>query len=175
MPIYIQFSSNSRALGGGKGRLQRMAYGSKIITPNSLDLSLLQIASESTQPTSHASGGRHHSPIVITKEVDSASPLLWQACHANEALPSLDLTLIRSGASGGTEQVVSTITLTNATISKVNQFRPVLIPPAKKPKHGLPSQQIHTNELEEFQLVFQKITYTNVSGKKSASDDWNNG
>jgi hypothetical protein len=34
------------------------------------------------------------------------------------------------------------------------------------------SMNLHTNELEEFDLVFQKITYTNIFKSKGGTDDW---
>jgi hypothetical protein len=37
---------------------------------------------------------------------------------------------------------------------------------------GTATEQNHTNELEEFSLTFQKITYANVDSSKSATDDW---
>jgi len=172
MAIYIQFSAHGRSFGRGKGKLHGMAYGAKIITPSNLDLSLFQMASDSSQPTGHTSGRRHHNPIVIVKEVDSASPLLWQACCTNEVLQSVDLTLVRSGGTGGHEQVVATIKLTNAEISKVDQYHPHLILPPKKPKHGNSTQHIHTNELEEFSVTFMEVTYTIVMKSKAGSDDW---
>jgi type VI secretion system secreted protein Hcp len=172
MPIYIQFSAKGRSLGRGKGKVHGMSYGSNVITPRNLDSSLFQIASEFSQPKGSSSGGRHHSPIVIVKEVDAASPLLWQALCTNEVFQSADLSFARPSGNGGKEEVVATITLTNAVISQVGQFHPGQFPGPKKPKHGLPSQQIDTNELEEIKFTFQKITYTNVLGKKGASDDW---
>jgi type VI secretion system secreted protein Hcp len=135
-------------------------------------MSLFQIASESAGSTGQSKEGRHHHPIVIVKEVDAASPLLWQACCTNEVLQSVDLTLVRAGGTGGKEQVVSRITLTNAEISKLNQYHPVLIPPPKKPIHGNRIQQIHTNELEEFSMTFMEITYTIVMKSKADADDW---
>jgi type VI secretion system secreted protein Hcp len=43
-------------------------------------------------------GKRTHSPITIVREVDSASPLLWQALCTNEALESVKFTLNKPGS-----------------------------------------------------------------------------
>jgi type VI protein secretion system component Hcp len=57
-------------------------------------------------------------------------------------------------------------TLVNAKILNVTQPAP-----HHTPKHGA-----DTSELEEFDLVFNKITYTNVKhGKKGLSDSWATG
>jgi hypothetical protein len=37
---------------------------------------------------------------------------------------------------------------------------------------GTATEQLHTNELEEFSLTFQRITVTNVISSDSATDDW---
>ncbi len=37
---------------------------------------------------------------------------------------------------------------------------------------GTATEQVHTNELEEFQLTFQKITFTNMGDSTTATDDW---
>jgi len=169
MPIFLEFSSTTRSFGRGKGKVYGMSYGQTTVTPRNLNLSLLQMASDSSSSSSsgQTSGRRHHSPIVIVKEVDSASPLLWQACCTNEVLQSADLNFARPTGNGGKEVVISRITLTNAVISKVQRYTP-LVP--KKP--GSSSGRKDTNELEEIELTFQKIAFSNVKGKKSASDDW---
>jgi type VI secretion system Hcp family effector len=110
------------------------------------------------------SAKRQHSPITIVREVDSASPLLWQGLCTNEALRALDISLVQRPSSGSGEVVVERITLTNAVISKVHRYTPSL---------SEDSVERNTDELEEIQLVFQKIAYTNVEGSTSASDDWN--
>jgi type VI secretion system secreted protein Hcp len=60
-------------------------------------------------------GRRQHSPITIVREVDKASPLLWQALCSNESFESASLQFVRPD-SNGKETVYYTITLTNATI-----------------------------------------------------------
>jgi type VI protein secretion system component Hcp len=72
--------------------------------------------------------------------------------------------------SGGKEVVFSTITLTNASISNYKTFHGSQGPTSNHPRPG--SMNVHTYELEEFDLTFQKITYTNHMGSTSSSDDW---
>jgi len=48
--------------------------------------------------TGKPKGPRTHSPITITREVDSASPLLWQALCTNEALDSVKFTFDNAGS-----------------------------------------------------------------------------
>lgn len=70
------------------------------------------------------SGKRTHKPIVITREVDSASPLLWQALCTNEGFQLATLSFVKP-STGGKETVYQRITLTNGTISKI-EYAPSL-------------------------------------------------
>jgi type VI secretion system secreted protein Hcp len=77
------------------------------------------------------SGKRTHSPITIVREVDSASPLLWQALCTNEVFLNATLSFVKPTPSGK-PPVAHTIELTNGTISKVNQYNPGKIGGGKK-------------------------------------------
>jgi type VI secretion system Hcp family effector len=92
-----------------------------------------------------ATGKRQHSPIVIRKEVDSASPLLWQALCTNEAFQMAKLQFYTSGSSGK-EKVACTVELTNGQIVGIERF------PGLK---GKPS--------EHLSLTFEKITVNGLS------------
>jgi type VI protein secretion system component Hcp len=59
-----------------------------------------------------------------------------------------------------------TITLTNAVVASVQRK------PGQHSSQQLASEHLLTNELEEFQLSFQKIDMTWTSGGISATDDW---
>jgi type VI secretion system Hcp family effector len=62
-----------------------------------------------------SSGGRHHQPIVVTREDDEASPQLYSALWNNEALESVVIEVVDQRPSGH-EIVAETITLTDAQI-----------------------------------------------------------
>jgi type VI secretion system Hcp family effector len=64
------------------------------------------------QPT----GKRTHSPIIIKREVDAASPLLLQCLATNEVFKSVKFTFSRAGARGK-PLVAHTIELISATIT----------------------------------------------------------
>jgi type VI secretion system secreted protein Hcp len=68
-------------------------------------------------------GKRTHSPITITREVDSASPLLWQALCTNEALESVKFTFDKLGSGspghGFTRPRFLSIELKNALIASI--------------------------------------------------------
>jgi type VI secretion system secreted protein Hcp len=64
------------------------------------------------------SGKRQHSPVTITREVDSASPLLFHACVTNESFQSATLAFPKSGVTG-TPVKENTLELTDGYIAKI--------------------------------------------------------
>jgi type VI secretion system secreted protein Hcp len=76
-------------------------------------------------------GKRTHKPITIVREVDSASPLLWQAVSTGDPFVKATLSFPRP-TTNGKPTVAHTIELTNGTISKVNQYNPGGVGDGKK-------------------------------------------
>jgi type VI secretion system secreted protein Hcp len=74
--------------------------------------------------TGSSIGKRTHKPIVIVREVDSASPLLWQALCTNEGFQLATLSFAKPSSSGK-ETVYQRITLTNGTISNIGYAQPL--------------------------------------------------
>jgi len=115
-----------------------------------------------------ASGKRMHKPFVITKQIDKATPMLYQAFVTNETLSEWTLRFFQAstqGAAGGAgvERQHYTVKLTNASISAI-AFR--------MPDNQLPDLA-RLAEHEEIAFVYQKIEWTWVDGAITASDDWN--
>ena len=114
-------------------------------------------------PRDSASGlpsAKKNKPLVITKESDSASPLLLQAHWAGEVLTEVILETRVKG------HVFKRITLTGAVLAGTGRsLRPL------SPEH-VPSQGQKTPFLEEYSFTFDKILVENVAGSTSTSDDW---
>jgi type VI secretion system secreted protein Hcp len=91
-------------------------------------------------------GKRQHKPLVITKSIDKASPLLLRSLFNNENLTSVLIGLLRPGSAGP----VATVKLTNASVSDDVQ-------------HG---------NYETISFTYQKIEWTWVDGGITAEDDW---
>jgi type VI secretion system secreted protein Hcp len=70
-----------------------------------------------------AKSPRTHKPIVITKEIDAASPNLLQALNNNELIQSVVIKLTRR-SSDGKPIVYSIVTLKDAVISKIDTHQP---------------------------------------------------
>jgi type VI secretion system secreted protein Hcp len=92
-------------------------------------------------------GKRQWKPITIVKEIDSASPKLFQAFKQNEFLQ----VKVEFNPNGKTPK---TIELQGASIANLHNVR-----------QG-------NREVEEVELTYQKIEVTYSNGKKSYADDW---
>lgn len=67
-----------------------------------------------------ASGKVQNRPVTITKPVDGASPQLFQALATNETLKTVTIE-VYSGSTGGKDELVQTIRLTNAAVAGLRQ------------------------------------------------------
>jgi len=123
---------------------------------------LTQIDPATGQPI----GRRRHNPITIRREVDAASPKLLQALVTNEVFSAAKVSFNRVGPDGK-PYVAHTIELVNGTICDYRDYH------GEEPgKEGTSREQYSTNELEEFKVTFQKITFTWTKGGITAVDDW---
>jgi type VI secretion system secreted protein Hcp len=119
--------------------------------------------------TGMASGKRQHGAITFTKAVDSSSPQIFQALVGNEPLKSV-LFEFRGTNANGEEMVVYQITLTNATISELEQYVGMQgLNTTAEAKHSSASD---TSPMEDVSLTFQKIEVQSQVGKTMAADDW---
>ncbi len=111
-------------------------------------------------------GKRQHKPLVITKELDKSSPLLYAMLCSNENITSFELKFwtpqIRASAGVGTEVQHYTIKLTNANIANIS-FR------MANNKHP---DLMKFAEYEEIAFTYQKIEWTWNDGGIMATDDW---
>ena len=117
-----------------------------------------------TQPTDRASGGssgtRVHSPVVITKQFDKSSPLLYQALCKGEALPSVVVSFYR--IEGSAEVKYFTITLENAKVTEVKSWMP----------NFQDASQAHLQQMEDVSIRYTKIMWENIKTSTQSEDDW---
>ena len=171
MPIYLQYSGiEGIPQTIDEGPLHGLKLGPKTLTPRNIAMEIqawsFSVISPRDAASGMPSGKRQHSPLlVITKQTDINSPLLFQRCAAgNQLFAKLKINFLATHGKGNNPpQVYHTIDLTNASVVNYRRF---LGQPAKSATHA------RSYELEEFGLVFQKITYANVTKSKSTSDDW---
>jgi type VI secretion system secreted protein Hcp len=112
-------------------------------------------------------GQRMHKPFVFTKEVDKASPILYNMLCTNENIKEATFKFwtpqIKAVSGVGQEVQHYTIKLTNANFSSVD-FRGPNIRIADLQK---------LTEYEEWGCTYQMIEWTWTDGGITAQDDWN--
>lgn len=133
---------------GREGKILVISVSHEIVAPRN---------PQSGLPT----GKRMHKPFVVTKELDRASPLLYQVICTNENLTDVRIEFWTSTPTGQEKQHY-TVRLTNANLSAVN-FKMANI---RNPK----LQRL--TEYEELSFTYQKIEWTWTEGGLTASDDW---
>jgi type VI secretion system secreted protein Hcp len=139
---------------GREGKIMVIAVSHEIVSPRDAASGL---------PT----GKRMHKPLVITKELDKASPLLYNLLVNNENVSNFELQFWTpqiggAHAGAGVEKQHYTIKLTNANVASV-AFR------MANNKHP---DLMKFAEYEEIAFTYQKIEWHWNEGGISASDDW---
>ncbi|WP_437963965.1 type VI secretion system tube protein TssD [Sorangium sp. So ce260] len=127
-----------------------------------------QIVSPRDPSTGMPSGKRQHKPFVITKELDKATPLLYNALVNNESISEWSLKFYTPGTAAsknvGKEQNHYTVKLTNATVASIDF-------------HMENTRRPEAREIPEYEKVsftYQKIewSYDDGDGARQADDDW---
>ena len=148
-----------------KGQKQGAINGSVTIKGREGSILVHRFVNEIVSPrdpaTGQATGKREHKPIVILKEIDKSSPLLWSALVNNENLTMWQLTFWAPGGTG-VEQQIYRIELINASIASIRESMRDNELPANA---NLPLR-------EEVTFTYQKITWTWMNPAETASDDW---
>ncbi len=117
-----------------------------------------QIVSPRDHATGMATGKRQHSPVVIRKEIDKASPKLYAALANNENLTEVILSFYRPGGkiAMGTSSLWYEIKLKDVMISGIK---------TSTNEKGQP--------IEEISFNYQKIQWTFTDGGVTHEDSWN--
>jgi type VI secretion system secreted protein Hcp len=107
------------------------------------------------------SGKRVHGPLIIRKEVDMASPLLYNALCTAENLTDVVIEWWRI-ASTGQEEHYFTTTLQDAKISEIKEFVPDRQDPSKE----------SYRHIELVSFLYRKILWEHVIKSTSSEDEW---
>ena len=148
-----------------KGETQGDIKGSVTQAGREDMISVIAFEHQITSPRDAASGlptgKRQHGPLVITKEVDKSSPLLYNAMVNNENLSELELRCWQPSSTGQEVQHY-TIQLENASISEIKM---------EMLNNKYPENMQH-KEREYVSFHYQKIIWTWEDGGITAEDDW---
>jgi type VI secretion system secreted protein Hcp len=128
-------------------------------------IAIIAVSHEVVSPRDAASGlptgKRLHKPFVITKELDKASPLLWNVLAHNENVTEWELQFWQPSATGAEKQHY-TVKLTNANIASI----------AYRMANNKHPDLMKFTEYEEISFTYQKIEWLWVEGGITAMDDW---
>jgi type VI secretion system secreted protein Hcp len=102
-----------------------------------------------------------HQPIVITKELDKSSPILWNMLVTNENISNVTIKYVRAAANGAEPQIYQ-IKLTNASISSITFHQP----------NSALADSRAVNEYEDVTFTYQKIEWTWNDGGITSTDEW---
>lgn len=105
-----------------------------------------------------------HAPLMITKEVDKSTPLLYSMLVNNEGIKDFRLEFWQPSGSGK-EQQHFTIRLTNAHIVSIR---------SEMLNNKYPENMQH-KEREVISFSYEKITWIIMDGGITASADWSGG
>lgn len=125
---------------GREGRIAVIAVSHSIVSPRDAASGL---------PT----GKRMHKPMVITKQIDRATPILNNVLCTNENLSEVVFSVYEPREGG--EALSYTIRLTNASIASIAM-----------------RADADGKLVEDITLVYQKIEWSWADGKITAMDDW---
>lgn len=110
------------------------------------------------------SGKRMHKPLVITKELDKSSPLLYNLLSGNELLTDWELQFwtpqMSAAAGAGAEKQHYTIRLTNARLQQIRFVMP----------NNKDTDLARRAEYEVLSFSYEKIEWTWTDGSITASD-----
>lgn len=107
------------------------------------------------------SGKRVHAPVTLTKTIDSATPMLYQACAEGKTLDELTIEWYRINDQG-VEELYFTHTLKKVKVAEVK----AVLPNTKDPS------QERLTHLEEVQLMYESIEWNHVQASLQYKDGW---
>ncbi|WP_454915557.1 Hcp family type VI secretion system effector [Xanthobacter sediminis] len=123
------------------------AFSSNVIVPRD---------PQSGQP----SGSRVHQPATITKFMDKASPMLWQALATGETLEEITLKFYRT--TNGVDEHYFTIKWETALLVDGKGTIPNVLQP----------DNASLGHMEEWSFTYAKVTWTHEISGTSGSDSW---
>lgn len=109
-----------------------------------------------------ARGRRQHEPLRVLKPIDKATPQLFQTLCQNAMLPKLILKWYRPNPADGTTEEFFTVTLTEASVRKVELNLP----------NTRDAEEMSLPPLEWVEFSYRRITYTHVDGSIEYEDAW---
>jgi type VI secretion system secreted protein Hcp len=102
-------------------------------------------------------GNRQHNAVVLTKDLDKASPLLRENMVRGQPIEEILIQFYQPN-----QKHYYTITLNDARIVSARNWIPNILMPGNGP----------IGEMEDIGIIYTKITWTFVEGNVSFVDNW---
>jgi type VI secretion system secreted protein Hcp len=112
-------------------------------------------------PKDQGAGRRMHRPLIITKTLDKASPLLNMALSSGELLSECRVEFYRTSASGVQEHFY-TVELEDALVVGSELLMP----------NCLDSGTSHLTQLEKIHFSYRRIYWRHEISRTMGSDEW---
>lgn len=154
-PIYITFKDENGALIKAGVQIKGREHSAE---GHMFDYA---VAIPADPNTGQLTAVRKHGDLVLLKNLDCASPILFDACCCGKTLSNVNFDWYRINHSGQ-EELYFTHSLSGVKVVKVRQF----IPHVKDPHNDCFGHQ------EEVYLRFRRIEMAYVQGNIKARDDW---
>jgi type VI secretion system secreted protein Hcp len=103
---------------------------------------------------------RVHNPVTVLKEVDSASPKLYQAICTAQKIKSVEIKWYRQDPEGGKEQHYFTTKLATARLVSI------------APRMDGDTSHYGKPHMEQLSFIYEEITWSDVASGASAVDKW---
>ena len=95
-----------------------------------------------------SSGRRVHRPLIVTKEIDKASPMLYQALCTGERLVEVKLDWFRIDDTGN-EELYFCVLMKNALISQVKPWMP----------NSMDAGKVNFRHMEDVAFIYERIRW----------------
>ena len=112
--------------------------------------------------TGQASGRRQYTPLKITKRIDKASPLLWQAMTQNQKVEGVFKFYRPNPTGDGTTEQFFSVQIGKGFIASIRQFVEDTLAPTES----------YEPPMEELTLIFHEIQWTYTNGGVQHEDKW---
>jgi type VI secretion system secreted protein Hcp len=148
-----------------KGQKSGNIVGDSTVKGREGNIEIMQFDHSIRKPTDQFTGQptglRVHSPVVLWKAMDQASPILYQVLCTGETLTEVDIKFYETDPAGGEKQRFD-IKLENAHVTEMKTFMP----------STKDSGREHFAYHESVSLVYERITWEDKDFQKMATDDW---
>ena len=114
-----------------------------------MDISSFKMGSQAPLDPKSPAGQKQHHLVIITKEVDAASPKFQIAVNSGEVFRTVEIQLGKTNTNG--KKSLTNVKLANATIAQIRKTEA---------------------NMEEIAFSFQTIMVQYTDGSTSATDDW---